>query len=186
MNRSDDTAVYDLTNREISLLLTPLKRLGIQFSHRGNYIEMGSVGAFGRRAYSIGQLKSAIIDEIRNSDDVHTRTSSDKDTNSTTSGYGSLEQLRADNKRLREKGRQALAERDRWRTEAERLKALVDQFPSQDGKYDFENGRFSRIKREFAKLYHPDNSAGKSAIEQMIRTEFFKEFWSIIETIERS
>lgn len=185
MNRSDDTAVYDLTNREISLLLTPLKRLGIQFSHRGNYIEMGSVGALGRRAYTIGQLKATIRDEIRNADDVHTRTSSD-DTTSATSDYSSLEQLRADNKRLREKGRQALAERDRWRTEAERLKALVDHFPSRDGKHDFENGRFSRIKREFAKLYHPDNSAGKSAIEQMIRTEFFKEFWSIIETIERS
>lgn len=47
------------------------------------------------------------------------------------------------------------------------------------------NDIFQRAKREFARMYHPDNVGG-SSIERMVRAEIFKEFWAVLETIEKS
>jgi hypothetical protein len=52
----------------------------------------------------------------------------------------------------------------------------------QDSK-DF-NGKFKEAKRIFARTYHPDNHNG-SDLDRLIRSEVFKEFWAVLEKIER-
>lgn len=44
---------------------------------------------------------------------------------------------------------------------------------------------FQDAKRQFARLYHPD-SVKVDGIEKLVRGEIFKEFWSILEGIEKS
>jgi chromosome segregation ATPase len=44
-------------------------------------------------------------------------------------------------------------------------------------------GKFATAKREFAKLYHPNNSRF-SGIEKLVRAELFKEFWQVLERID--
>jgi molecular chaperone DnaK len=45
--------------------------------------------------------------------------------------------------------------------------------------------RFIAAKHDFARLYHPDN-VRSDGFEKAVRVEVFKEFWAILEKIERS
>jgi hypothetical protein len=45
------------------------------------------------------------------------------------------------------------------------------------------NDKFSIVKREFAKMYHPNNTQF-SGIEKIVRQELFKEFWTVLIRIE--
>jgi chromosome segregation ATPase len=46
-----------------------------------------------------------------------------------------------------------------------------------------DDAKFVTAKREFAKLYHPNNSRF-SGIEKLVRAELFKEFWEVLERID--
>lgn len=46
-------------------------------------------------------------------------------------------------------------------------------------------GKFTAVKRAFARYYHPNNDHG-SAFESGVRAQVFNEFWPEIERIEQS
>jgi hypothetical protein len=92
-----------------------------------------------------------------------------------------LEQAKQTIARLRENGKKAVAQRDRWEALAKALEKEVGDLRSQNGKSD---RKFEEAKRAFAKLYHPDASASRSPLERMVRGEIFKEFWAELECIE--
>ena len=55
--------------------------------------------------------------------------------------------------------------------------------PSQPGTSVPRDEKFVSVKREFAKMYHPNNTAF-TGMEQLVRGELFKEFWQVLERIE--
>jgi hypothetical protein len=74
---------------------------------------------------------------------------------------------------LMSKGKKVVAERDRLEAELNRKTAAQG------------DDKFIAAKRAFAKLYHPNN-AGLQGIEKTIRSEVFKEFWEVLETIDKT
>jgi hypothetical protein len=84
---------------------------------------------------------------------------------------------------LRTKGKAVLRERDAAEAKVRELQGRLDAMagaqPSGDGR-----SKFKRAKMEFARLYHPDNTKS-DGIERLIRAEIFKEFWVVLERIER-
>ena len=90
--------------------------------------------------------------------------------------------LRDKAERLERKLESAERDRDLWRYNAqlaeEQLAALLARGSGES------DHRFARAKRAFAQLYHPDLiEAG--GLERLVRTEIFKEFWTILEEIDR-
>lgn len=65
-----------------------------------------------------------------------------------------------------------------------RVKELEQQLANSASSID-EGEKFQIAKRQFARMYHPDSVKG-SGIEKAVRSEIFKEFWSILEEIEKS
>jgi len=79
--------------------------------------------------------------------------------------------------RLRALGKRVVAERDKWERIARDLRANINLADN--------NRMFQEAKRSFAKLYHPDSSGSLGAMESAVRKEVFKEFWDVLERIER-
>lgn len=73
--------------------------------------------------------------------------------------------------------------------EIARLRARLGELESGDGSPAVGGAgqldHFRRLKKEFAKMYHPDNSPSPDGLEKLIRSEIFKEFWAVIEGIEK-
>jgi hypothetical protein len=67
---------------------------------------------------------------------------------------------------------------DRLRSDVETLKASRPIPPSV-----ISDRKFISVKREFAKMYHPNNP-GFTGMEKVVRGELFKEFWQVLERIE--
>ena len=80
---------------------------------------------------------------------------------------------------LRQKGKQAVASRDKWRRRAEIAEREQNQQP-QNKEY-----KFKQVKKMFSKMYHPDSLTG-DRFEKLIKQEIFKEFWQVIESIEKN
>jgi transcription initiation factor TFIIIB Brf1 subunit/transcription initiation factor TFIIB len=80
---------------------------------------------------------------------------------------------------LRQKGKQAVASRDRWKERAELAERKQNE-SSQNNDY-----KFMQVKKMFSKMYHPDSLTG-DRFEKLIKQEIFKEFWQIIENIEKN
>jgi hypothetical protein len=108
---------------------------------------------------------------------------------------------------LRAKGKRVIAERDHWETlakeltqqlavknqeltaqarEISELKQAVFELQKQlaaltgAGPAD---AKFAAAKREFAKMYHPNNNRF-SGLEKLVRAELFREFWVVLERID--
>jgi septal ring factor EnvC (AmiA/AmiB activator) len=84
--------------------------------------------------------------------------------------------------RLRETGKRAVAQSERWEATAKALEKELADLRRQNGKSD--DRKFEEAKRAFAKLYHPNASSSRSPLETMVRSEIFKEFWTELERIE--
>lgn len=81
---------------------------------------------------------------------------------------------------LRAKGKKAISSRDKWRERAEIAEEKLTK--SQSASDDM---KFKRLKIMFSKMYHPDCITG-DRFEKMIKQEIFKEFWQVIESIEKN
>ena len=79
---------------------------------------------------------------------------------------------------LRQKGKQAVASRDKWK---ERAICAEDKTSLHSGIRD---EKFLLVKKSFSKMYHPD-AILEDRFEKLIKQEIFKEFWQIIEQIEK-
>ena len=79
---------------------------------------------------------------------------------------------------LRQKGKQAVASRDKWKARAEVAERKQNE-QSQNNDY-----KFKHVKKMFSKMYHPDSVSG-DRFEKLIKQEIFKEFWQVIENIEK-
>jgi hypothetical protein len=111
-----------------------------------------------------------------------------------------LEKARRQIETLKSRGRQALRERDAAEQSVKKLEAAVDQLGRErDAAVEKAKqleatlgqrgtsqrlDRFRRARSEFARLYHPDQVKAEG-IERVIRAEIFKEFWAVLERIER-
>lgn len=84
---------------------------------------------------------------------------------------------------LRQKGKQAVASRDKWRRRAEVAETEVAEREQNQQSQNKENN-FKQVKKMFAKMYHPDSLTGDK-FEKLIKQEIFKEFWQVIESIEK-
>lgn len=77
-----------------------------------------------------------------------------------------------------------------YKTEIKRLRTRLGEEGSPlaqrngDGAHYAGDVKFRQAKKAFARLYHPDQTAGDSP-EKQLRTELFKEFWDELERIER-
>ena len=80
---------------------------------------------------------------------------------------------------LRQKGKKAVASRDKWKKRAE-----IAESKLQEGRASANNNKFKRVKISFSKMYHPDNIPGNE-FEKLIKQEIFKEFWQVIENIDK-
>ncbi len=80
---------------------------------------------------------------------------------------------------LRHKGKKAVASRDKWK---KRAFVAEKQLSKNSGSNDV---KFKQVKKSFSKTYHPDSLRGDK-FEKMIKQEIFKEFWQIIESIEKN
>lgn len=84
---------------------------------------------------------------------------------------------------LRQKGKQAVASRDEWRRRAEIAEAGIAEREQNQQSENKENN-FKQVKKMFSKMYHPDSLTGDK-FEKLIKQEIFKEFWQVIESIEK-
>ena len=80
---------------------------------------------------------------------------------------------------LRQKGKQAVASRDKWRRRAEIAES------EQNRRSQNQDRKFKQVKKMFSKMYHPDSLSG-DRFEKLIKQEIFKDFWQIIEGIEKN
>ncbi len=80
---------------------------------------------------------------------------------------------------LKQKGKQAVASRDKWRRRAEVSEKLQQEKKRSNDK------KFKKVKIMFSKMYHPDSLSGEK-FEKIIKQEIFKEFWQVIESIEKN
>jgi len=80
---------------------------------------------------------------------------------------------------LRQKGKQAVASRDKWRKRAENAEKEQNEMPHN------RDNKFKQVKKMFSKMYHPDSITG-DRFEKLIKQEIFKEFWQAIESIENN
>ena len=80
---------------------------------------------------------------------------------------------------LRQKGKQAVASRDKWRRRVEIAEREQNEQPQTNEK------KFKQVKKMFSKMYHPDSLTGDK-FEKLIKQEIFKEFWQVIESIEKN
>ncbi len=81
---------------------------------------------------------------------------------------------------LRMKGKKAVASRNQWRQRAEIAESKLSQSKSKSNDL-----KFKKVKQTFSKMYHPDCING-DRFEKMIKQEIFKEFWQVIESIEKN
>jgi hypothetical protein len=84
-------------------------------------------------------------------------------------------------KDLREKGKRAVADRDRWETEAKKRQSEKTDSPAAEG-YDAE--KFRKLKAALAKMFHPDALRSASNFERVVREELFKEINAEIDRID--
>jgi hypothetical protein len=82
---------------------------------------------------------------------------------------------------LRERGKRAVAQRDKWEARAKQLEKELADTRKQNVKTDW---KFAEAKRAFAKLYHPNSSKVTSPLEALIRGEIFKEFRAELDRID--
>ena len=80
---------------------------------------------------------------------------------------------------LRQKGKQAVASRDSWKRRAEIAERKQNKQPQN------KDNKFKQVKKMFSKMYHPDSLTGDK-FEKLIKQEIFKEFWQVIENIEKN
>lgn len=90
-----------------------------------------------------------------------------------------IEKLNGIIKDLKQKGKQAVASRDEWKRRAEIAESKQNEHFSN---YD---RKFKQVKKMFSKMYHPDSITGDK-FEKLVKQEIFKEFWQIIEEIDKS
>ncbi|SFR78169.1 hypothetical protein SAMN05216203_3007 [Marinobacter daqiaonensis] len=79
---------------------------------------------------------------------------------------------------LRTELRQAIDSREKWRKRAELAESKMKD---NEGANDL---KFRKVKAKFSRMYHPDRVAG-SSFEKIMKQEVFKEFWPIIEDVEK-
>ena len=79
---------------------------------------------------------------------------------------------------LKTKGRQVVASRDKWKERAE----VAEVNLKNNGCTDI---KFKKVKKSFSKMYHPD-CLSDNGFEKLIKQEIFKEFWQVIESIEKN
>ena len=97
-----------------------------------------------------------------------------------TSSEARIAELEMSLKRLRERGRLAVAQRDEWER-----RALAAEEKLAIGSRDVEKARkYELLKRFLAKELHPDRS-NVSGTEKLVRTEMFKVVWGKIEEIDK-
>ncbi|MCP3941886.1 MAG: hypothetical protein GY710_10435 [Desulfobacteraceae bacterium] len=80
---------------------------------------------------------------------------------------------------LRQKGKKAVASRDKWKKRTKVAESKLHESNTLNN-----NNKFKRLKISFLKMYHPDNISG-DRFEKLIKQEIFKEFWQVIEKIEK-
>ena len=113
-----------------------------------------------------------------------------------TSAREQIRRLEEINEELREKGRQAVAQRDQWEQRAKELEKEVARARAaprgvragaafgQKSQQDLANQKIKKAKIAFAKLCHPNNTR-HTGVDAAIRSDIFKEFWDQLEKIER-
>jgi hypothetical protein len=84
-------------------------------------------------------------------------------------------------KDLREKGKRAVADRDRWEAEAKKCRSLKTGAGGVPG-YDAD--KFRELKAALAKMFHPDALRSASNFERVVREELFKEINVEIDRID--
>jgi hypothetical protein len=87
-----------------------------------------------------------------------------------------LQQAKETIDRLREAVKQ-------WQGRAEQLARQLADAPRQPRRAA-DDHKFTKVKRVFVKLYHPNALNGRSQLDVTIRSEIFKEFWTELERIE--
>ena len=80
---------------------------------------------------------------------------------------------------LKQNIEQAAASRDEWRKRAESAETNKNKQPQNN------DIKFKQVKKVFSKMYHPDTLTGDK-FEKLIKQEIFKEFWQVIESIEKN
>lgn len=93
-----------------------------------------------------------------------------------------LADLEADNKRLRERGRAALRERDHWQARAEAAEAKVAEIRANGGAAT--QDKYGSLKKLLARELHPDRVQG-DGLEKILREALFKRIWPMVERIDR-
>ena len=87
--------------------------------------------------------------------------------------------------RLRTAGKTVMEQREDWKRRALEAETKNSGRPYPDlGDQTVGAQQYSALKRQLAKMFHPDNGTG-SAIETMIREAMFKEIWAEVEKLER-
>ena len=107
-----------------------------------------------------------------------------------------IRRLEEINVELRDKGKQVVADRDRWEAKANSLERELARtrvaqrqaraqpaFGQKGGGDGNANAKIKTAKIAFAKLCHPNNQRS-SGSDATIRAEIFKEFWEQLERIE--
>jgi hypothetical protein len=91
-------------------------------------------------------------------------------------------------KELREKGRRAVADRDRWEATAKKLQLEIADLKTgrmRSGRTTGDDSRkFRELKAALAKMFHPDALRSASNFERVVREELFKEINIEIDRID--
>jgi hypothetical protein len=85
-------------------------------------------------------------------------------------------------KDLREKGKRAVADRDRWEAAANELQSALAAVKTEAA--GDEPDRFRKLKAALARMFHPDALSSASSFERVVREELFKEINVEMDRIE--
>ena len=87
---------------------------------------------------------------------------------------------------LREKGRRAVADRDRWEAECKTLQQEIANLKAGAARAGRPpEGKFRELKAALARMLHPDAPRSESRLEATAREELYKEITAEINRIER-
>ena len=84
--------------------------------------------------------------------------------------------------RLRERGKEAVRQREGWERRALAAEAHVAQLANRGAKTNGTDAKFEELRRYLAREFHPDHVVG-DGLEKMFRAEVFKKIWPKIEEI---
>ena len=152
--------------RQLNAIKDKLKNGGLSYADE-NYV---------REAWEQFQFLST--DHVQNTANA---SAGEKRIEGSTRGIAAdLELAKGTIEKLREAAKTAIAHRDEWATRASELEQeLADLRQRAVG-----DRKFEQTKRGFAKLYHPNSTAGGSSLDATVRAEVFKEYWVELERIE--